>query len=267
MMALILIGLAAEVQSISGQLRREREVEMIHRGAQYARAIKRYYAKFHNYPNSFEQLQDTNHLRFLRKRYKDPVSGKDFRALHYGDVQFGGTTGNAACPTCAATGATAGASAFGQASPSPSPTPASSSTPGTDTGSQNSATAQAGQASGSAQTSVSQMGGTGPTFGGGPIIGVASVSEKQGFHSFNKKDHYNDWYFVYDPTTDRSGVLIKGPYDPTLVFGNAQIPGAVTPGQPAAGQPAGTGSTGAPNPGANANPPAGNAPAGTAPTP
>src|ERR1035437_3870894 len=53
---------------------RDREVEMMHRGDQYARAVKRYYKKNGNYPSSIEQLEQTNKIRYLRKRYKDPMS-------------------------------------------------------------------------------------------------------------------------------------------------------------------------------------------------
>jgi hypothetical protein len=47
--------------------------------------------------------------------------------------------------------------------------------------------------------------------GGGVIIGVSSLSEKEGLHVFNEKTHYNEWYFFFDPTTDQGG-LINGPF-------------------------------------------------------
>ena len=46
--------------------------------------------------------------------------------------------------------------------------------------------------------------------GGGVIIGVASLSEKEGLHVFNEKTHYNEWYFFYDPNAD-SAALIQRP--------------------------------------------------------
>jgi hypothetical protein len=56
------------------------------------------------------------------------------------------------------------------------------------------------------------LGGTGgQTFGGGAIIGVASLSEKQGLKEFDNKSKYKEWYFVFDPMTDRGG-LIQTPY-------------------------------------------------------
>jgi hypothetical protein len=50
-------------------------------------------------------------------------------------------------------------------------------------------------------------------FGGGPILGVASTSKANTIREFNKKNHYNDWMFVYDPNSDRGG-LLKGPIEP-----------------------------------------------------
>src|SRR6266545_3496307 len=85
---LMLIALTAQLPGMIKQARYDREQEMIHRGVQYARAIKRYYRKVGSYPVRIEQLQDTNHIRFLRRRYKDPMTGKDFQLLHYGEVKM-----------------------------------------------------------------------------------------------------------------------------------------------------------------------------------
>src|SRR5579871_5556881 len=88
MMALIIIGAAVVVPSITFEIRRDREEEMIHRGVQYSRAIRLYYRKFGRYPMKIEDLENTSQLRFLRKRYKDPITGKDFRLLHYGEAKL-----------------------------------------------------------------------------------------------------------------------------------------------------------------------------------
>ena len=87
MMALMAIAATYEAPRMVQQLKRDREEEMIHRGTEYARAIKKYYKKFGAYPTSIEQLENTNNIRFLRKRYKDPLSkdGK-WTLLHYNDV-------------------------------------------------------------------------------------------------------------------------------------------------------------------------------------
>src|SRR5881227_1467970 len=81
------IAAAAVAPSIAFQVRRDREEELIHRGVQYSRAIRKYVKKFGRYPTSVSDLENPNQLRFLRKRYKDPVTGKDFKLLHLGDVQ------------------------------------------------------------------------------------------------------------------------------------------------------------------------------------
>src|SRR5947209_16060251 len=84
----------AAVRKIEFQVKRDREEELIHRGVQYSRAVRRYFKKFGRYPTRIEDLESTNRLRFLRKRYKDPMNrdpatGKerDFKFLHLTDIQ------------------------------------------------------------------------------------------------------------------------------------------------------------------------------------
>jgi hypothetical protein len=48
-----------------------------------------------------------------------------------------------------------------------------------------------------------------------PIVGVASTSKDKSIREFNKKDHYNQWQFIYDPSTDRGGLLTT-PNQPPL---------------------------------------------------
>src|SRR6202162_135855 len=92
-MALMMIFAGAIVPSITFDIKRDREEEMIHRGVQYSRAIRAYYKKFGRYPTKIEDLENTNNLRYLRKRYKDPMNCKnskcaDFKLLHFGEVQL-----------------------------------------------------------------------------------------------------------------------------------------------------------------------------------
>ena len=58
--------------------------------------------------------------------------------------------------------------------------------------------------------SNSSSGFNGPTFGGGPILGVASTSKAKSIRVFYDKNHYNDWLFIYVPQADRGG-LLTGP--------------------------------------------------------
>ncbi|HLI62076.1 MAG TPA: hypothetical protein VKV05_01665 [Terriglobales bacterium] len=87
MLAFMVITLAYVVAPrMVQQMKRDREEEMIHRGTQYMRAIKRYYAKNGAYPNSLDDL-DKGQVRYLRKRYKDPLT-KDgqWKLLYYSDI-------------------------------------------------------------------------------------------------------------------------------------------------------------------------------------
>src|ERR1700721_1372828 len=87
-MALLAIFAAAIVPSITFNIKRDREEEMIHRGVQYSRAIRAYYKKFGRYPTKIEDLESSNNQRFLRKRYKDPLNCKNSKLLHYGEAKL-----------------------------------------------------------------------------------------------------------------------------------------------------------------------------------
>ena len=86
MLILILLALAIAAPKIAESIRRDKEIETVHRGMQYARAIQVYYNKYGRYPTSIDQLVKTENQRFLRKRYLDPMTGKDdWRIIHYGE--------------------------------------------------------------------------------------------------------------------------------------------------------------------------------------
>ena len=84
----ILLALSVAAPKVAQQLRREKEVEAVHRGNQYVRAIRLYYKKFGHYPGSIEQLEKTNNIRYLRQRYIDPMTGKDdWRLIKVGEAK------------------------------------------------------------------------------------------------------------------------------------------------------------------------------------
>ena len=230
------------------QMVRDREEELVHRGVEYERAVRKYYRKFGSYPASLDLLESANHMRFLRRRYKDPISGQDFKVLTQADVMTafaagipGGTIAGAKSlgtpvSDIASASATAPAPQQDQAAPPPPPatTGASAGAAGSDASSapvNTSSTLPFG-----AKPTPSN---NGQTFGGGGIVGVASVSKAESIRVFNKKNHYNEWLFAYNPQTDRGG-LPKGPYEPTLPVlpGQLGLPGQQLNGQQgAAGQP------------------------------
>jgi type II secretory pathway pseudopilin PulG len=85
---LVLLALSVAAPKVAQDLRREREVEAVHRGNQYIRAIRLYYRKTHTFPGSIEQLEKTNNIRFLRQQYVDPMTGKaDWKLIHVGEAK------------------------------------------------------------------------------------------------------------------------------------------------------------------------------------
>jgi type II secretory pathway pseudopilin PulG len=248
--AILAITAVAIAPSITFQIQRDREEELIHRGVQYSRATRRYFKKFGRYPTRIEDLENTNNIRFLRKRYKDPVTGKDFKLLHVGEVKLmmgGGVAG------ASSIGQPIGAGPAGTNLASPGPGGrADSGMPGsaqrisqkqnaaapdqTDADASATPTTNSDTNSGSNSSTNSGSNPNSPgggnnlsaqVFGGGPIVGVASTSKDQTIREFNKKNHYEDWQFIYDPGTDRGG-LINTPAQPALQ-GSIAIPQPIAP--------------------------------------
>ena len=244
--AVLAISLATILPSIKQEIIRDREEEMIHRGTQYTRAIRLYFKKNGRYPAKIEDLESTNNLRFLRKRYKDPtVKGEDspeadFKILRFGDpavhLTVGGQVPTGQGPQGLA-GADPNAAVSGRGrNRGLNPMAAPAGQPDASDPNQNLATpaqdANGNPAPDTAQTTgdataatADQPGSAKPTdnttYGGGAMVGVASTNANTQYpavREFNKKHHYNEWQFIYDPQTDRGG-LPKGPWQP------AQFPG------------------------------------------
>jgi type II secretory pathway pseudopilin PulG len=242
MVALLVVAAAAVLPSISFEIKRDREQELIHRGVQYSRAIRSYYKKFGRYPTRIEELESTNNLRFLRKRYKDPITGQDFKLLHFGEVKMAfnaplagasninGTTslnnpagfGTQPQPGgVPAGGSVAGAPAgFAAAAKDPSAPDSGSATDPNQTPSSNSSSSSSSSASSDQPGTSSSDKLSSQTFGGGPVVGVVSASKKDSIREFNHKKKYNEWQFIYDPATDRGGLLSTPNQPPLQGFGN-----------------------------------------------
>lgn len=78
LVAITIISGSAMVLSLKTQAQRDKEIDMIWRGEQYKRAIRRYLQKFGRYPTRVDDLvKPTNGVRFLRAAYKDPMNKED----------------------------------------------------------------------------------------------------------------------------------------------------------------------------------------------
>ena len=169
-MTIAIIALSATAPRIATQIQRDREEELVRRGKQYERAMQLYYRRFGRFPTSIEQLENTNNIRFLRRKYVDPITGKDeWRLIR-----------------------------FGQAKPKPRPAWMVG-----QAGNPGAGPSPTGGISGAVSAeSISRPLSGSSTMGGGPIVGVSSTSEKEGLKEIDQKTHYNEWEFVYDPTLD-----------------------------------------------------------------
>ena len=213
--SLLVVAAAVAAPKIAQQIRRERETELIHRAMEYRRAVRRFAKQTGRYPMKIEDLESTNGVRYLRKRYKDPVTGREFRLLHMADIPTAlGTSANnwSLQPAANANGDAGDASSpAGQdpaaASGGQNPQPPAAGGPLA----QGAPAAQGGPSAGSSaffSTNQSNNASNNPSnnqaFGGGVIIGVASTSTKKTIREFNSRNHYNQWLFFYDPGYDRT---------------------------------------------------------------
>ena len=65
-------------------VREQRERESERRAKQYVRAIRLFYKKNNTYPPSMKALENTNMIRYLRQKYTDPLTGKEYRLIGVG---------------------------------------------------------------------------------------------------------------------------------------------------------------------------------------
>ncbi len=149
------------------QSQREKEAELAFRGEQYARAIYLYQAKFRSAPPSIDVLVNQ---RFLRKKYKDPMTKDgEFQLLY---------VGSNAQPGMPQTGQ---AGSVGTQPGSPSPF------------------GGRGGAVGGGPTGGTIGGGIGgqPIAAGG-IMGVLSKNKDASIRIYRGATHYNEWRFFYN---------------------------------------------------------------------
>ncbi len=90
MASIVAIGLYYELPRVAMEAQRQKEQLLIERGEQYKRAIQLFYKKAGRYPAEIKDLESFQNQRFLRRRYIDPMTGKDeWRLIH---IQNGALT-------------------------------------------------------------------------------------------------------------------------------------------------------------------------------
>jgi type II secretory pathway pseudopilin PulG len=76
-LGVVAIMLARSLPRDAMRAQRTREETLIYRGEQYARAVELYFREHQRYPESLRDLEETDGVRFLRRRYRDPITGED----------------------------------------------------------------------------------------------------------------------------------------------------------------------------------------------
>lgn len=238
---LLLVSLAIAAPNWAKSIQRQKEIETIHRGQQYERAIQLYYHKFHRYPNTIKQLEDTNGERFLRQKYKDPLTGKDdWKLVLYGHAHvhplglFGKPLSDlgavqASGGMYAVSGNSGSSTSNRSVSSSGNDTMGFGSSPTSGLGSSMGGSSLGGSSLGSSPISSSPNGGlnsksnTGSALGSptssssgfqtnSPFVGVVPPIKGHSIVDYRGQDNYDRWEFNYDPIVDelRDKVSILG---------------------------------------------------------
>ena len=220
--------------------RREREAELVFRGEQYARAIALFQRKYGNQlPPDLDVLIDQ---RFLRKKFKDPITGDDFVLLGAGSPELAqalSTTPQEALDAQRGRGAGSERGFGGRGAPlgagattaregQQQSSPQSSFGRGTPRGAQG-MPAQRSPFSAAAQSANAQA--------AGGILGVASKSTQASFRLYNGKSKYNEWIFMATAASTQAGAPPgSGGQAPGGRGGRAGGRGGVGPGRGSAPQ-------------------------------
>jgi len=81
--AAVAFAIYQELPRAAFESARDKEQLLMDRGHQYERAIQVYYTENKRYPAELKDLEEGNQKRYLRRRYKDPMTGKDeWRIIH-----------------------------------------------------------------------------------------------------------------------------------------------------------------------------------------
>ena len=186
-MSIMAIMMAVAMPTWRQMAQRDKEAELVFRGQQYAHAIGLFQRKAGPgvLPPSIDALVEGH---YLRKKYKDPITGQDFDTL------------------------TAGAPAPGASTTNPAQQPGQAGRGGT-------APARGSTSSQSGNSAAGNM-------GRGGIMGVASKSKAPSIRIYNGRTHYNEWQFVYVAQTQAPGQS-TGPGGQPQRGGQNQGPGGV----------------------------------------
>lgn len=237
LLAVILIFLASAAPKVKEDIRRDQELEAMHRGKQYSRAIQLYYRKLRHYPPNIDALEDTNLQRFLRKRYLDPLSGKDdWVPVLYGANRAPLTMGYFGQPLNMGAAVLTGSAGIPGGNNGLGATTIPTAFPTNGNGNSNGST---GNSNGTGTSTLTFSAGM-PTIGGtGIIIGVSPGVDKDSILTYKTKSHYTEWEFVYDPMGDRGNGFMPFPVQPVGPPTNFGAPGFGPPsGAPVAPTPA-----------------------------
>ena len=171
-MSVMAVALSVALPVFETVARREREAELVFRGRQYARAVSLFQRKYANaLPPDIDVLLNE---KFLRKKYKDPITGDDFQLVGPGSPEL------AQALNTAPQQQGRGAPQQGRGGPPVS---------------------QPAQPAGRGFQTNPMTAGQAP----GGILGVISKSKQTSLRLYDGHDKYNEWIFIATQMSTAAG--------------------------------------------------------------
>jgi type II secretory pathway pseudopilin PulG len=189
-LSVMAVTLSVALPVYSTMARREREAELVFRGQQYARAVNLFQRKYANaLPPNLDVLLNE---RFLRKQYKDPITGGDFQVVGPGSPELALALNTAPTPQGQQGQQGRGGPPMSQQQPQP---------------------VQQGRGFQSNPLTAGQA--------PGGILGVVSKSGQTSLRIYNGRDKYNQWVFIPTQMSTAAGAGAAGGQAPGGVGGPA----------------------------------------------
>jgi type II secretory pathway pseudopilin PulG len=236
LMAVMAVAMTVALPAWSTLARREKEAELVFRGEQYARAIMLFQRKYAGaFPPTVDVLVDE---RFLRKKFKDPITNDDFKTIGVGEAVSTAQTANPLSPS--ATGGAAAGQVTGAPRGGNTPQTGGRATfpPGGTGGAQGAQTGGRSTFTLGGTTAGGRGGGIGVAGASAGIMGVTSKSTDESIREYKGADHYNQWLFIATQASVQAGG--RGGRSPGEGVRGGQPPTSGRQGGPGRGTPFGS---------------------------
>ena len=228
--AVMSIAMGVAVQTVTFQMQREREAELIFRGEQFIEAIRLYKIKYGRYPMQLKEIYEAK-PKVIRKKWKDPITdSENWGIIFLGQEgrQIGQQGRRPAVPGAPGSTTDSGGRPIG------THTPFGSERQGGTSGTGDDSKPEIDPQTGLPRSSFGDVGADRKM---GPIVGVHSTSCDEAIKIYEGHTTYCEWRFIFREQQQRGGAGGRRPgtRPPGWHPGDELKPGETRPGGPPRG--------------------------------